>query len=107
MPVSPISAAKSTEGLVSPFASRLDSFLEDLREDLLALALPGVSGKGTGAGGNKSVPRNAGLDGGSDSRASQYRAASPIYPGNHDGDIRVAAHQECRDHATGNERIAS
>ena len=55
MTVSPISAAKSTEGLVSPFASRLDSFLEDLREDLLALALPGVSGKGTGAGFERGV----------------------------------------------------
>ena len=33
----------------SPLRSRLASLLEDLRDDLLALSLPGVSGEGNGA----------------------------------------------------------
>ena len=42
-------ALESSEAGDSPFASRLALLLEDLRDDLLALSLPGVSGQGTGA----------------------------------------------------------
>ena len=49
MSVSTNLAAESTEGQYSPLASRLPSLLEALRDDLLALPLPGVSGAGSGA----------------------------------------------------------
>ena len=55
MTVSTISAAESTEGGANPLASRLHSFLEELREDLLALPLPGTSAGGTGAGFERGV----------------------------------------------------
>ena len=49
MSVSTNLAAESTEGQDSPLGSRLPSLLEALRDDLLALPLPGVSGAGSGA----------------------------------------------------------
>ncbi len=55
MTVSTISAAESTKGGDSLLASRLPSLLEDLRKDVLALALPGVFGEGSGAGFERGV----------------------------------------------------